>query len=84
MITVAVLRADVDKQSSGEGKKGKQARVWDLSGNGIDVTSLDYSRVNGDDGPNPTEQEEDRKFIEEQVYCCEQILDSIWPFLQLR
>lgn len=50
-----------------ESKKGKQARVWDLSGNAkADIDSLDYSRERGDNAMEIIEKD-DEKFVEEQV-----------------
>ncbi|KAK6105911.1 SRP54-type protein GTPase domain family protein [Brugia pahangi] len=60
---------ELEKQNnlSVESKKGKQARVWDLSGNAkADIDSLDYSKGKSDNAVNMTEQE-DRKFVEEQM-----------------
>lgn len=64
-----LFRIESEKQNvvSAESKKGKQARVWDLSGNAkTDIDSLDYSRGKNDNAVEVTEQE-DRKFVEEQV-----------------
>ncbi|VIO95975.1 signal recognition particle receptor alpha subunit, putative [Brugia malayi] len=62
-------KSELEKQNnlSVESKKGKQARVWDLSGNvKADIDSLDYSKGKSDNAVNMTEQE-DRKFVEEQM-----------------
>ncbi|VDM19109.1 unnamed protein product [Wuchereria bancrofti] len=62
-------KSELEKQNnlSVESKKGKQARVWDLSGNAkTDIDSLDYSKGKSDNAVNMTEQE-DRKFVEEQM-----------------
>lgn len=63
------VRAESEKQNIvlPESKKGKQARVWDLSGNAkTDIDSLDYSEEKSDNAVDMTEFEE-RKFVEEQV-----------------
>ncbi|EFO25439.1 srpr protein [Loa loa] len=50
-----------------ESKKGKQARVWDLVGNGkADIDSLDYSKEKRNNIVEITKQD-DRKFVEEQM-----------------
>ncbi|VDK73859.1 unnamed protein product [Onchocerca ochengi] len=50
-----------------ESKKGKQARVWGLSGNTkADIDSLDYSKGKSDSVEEMTEQE-DTRFVEEQM-----------------
>ncbi|CAG9538344.1 unnamed protein product [Cercopithifilaria johnstoni] len=62
-------KAESEKQNAvpAESKKGKQARVWDLSGNTkTDIDSLDYSKEKSDNAMDITEQE-DRKFVEEQM-----------------
>ncbi|KAL3999042.1 SRP54-type protein GTPase domain family protein [Acanthocheilonema viteae] len=62
-------KTESEKQNvvSAESKKGKQARVWDLSGNvNADIGSLDYSKEKSDNAVDMTEQE-DRKFVEEQM-----------------
>ncbi|VDN01141.1 unnamed protein product [Thelazia callipaeda] len=51
-----------------ESKRSKQARVWELSGNAkTDIESLDYSKSKGISVEEPKEQEEDWKFVEEQM-----------------
>ncbi|KAL3999043.1 SRP54-type protein GTPase domain family protein [Acanthocheilonema viteae] len=67
--TKKFFRTESEKQNvvSAESKKGKQARVWDLSGNvNADIGSLDYSKEKSDNAVDMTEQE-DRKFVEEQM-----------------
>lgn len=68
------FRSELEKHSfsgssgGSETKKGKQARVWGLAGSIVtDIKSLDYSKEKGDSASEVTEQEEDRKFVEEQV-----------------
>lgn len=66
----ATKKVDTEKHSgAAETKKGKQARVWGLSGsaNASEVASLDYSKSSGDTDSSPKEQEEDLKFVEEQM-----------------
>ncbi|MCP9258053.1 Signal recognition particle receptor subunit alpha [Dirofilaria immitis] len=61
--------SEPEKQNfvSTESKKGKQARVWDLSGNAkADIDSLDYSKEKND-SVNEMMEHEDRKFVEEQM-----------------
>ncbi|KAM3720253.1 Signal recognition particle receptor subunit alpha [Dirofilaria immitis] len=62
-------KSEPEKQNfvSTESKKGKQARVWDLSGNAkADIDSLDYSKEKND-SVNEMMEHEDRKFVEEQM-----------------
>lgn len=52
-----------------EVKKGKQARVWGLSGNvsAADAAVLDYSKIGGSGDDVAQTETEDARFVEDQV-----------------
>ena len=60
---------DGEKRAPVEVKKGKQARVWELSGtvNAADAATLDYSKFAAEGDTEGGAEHEDTRFVEEQV-----------------
>ncbi|VDD89878.1 unnamed protein product [Enterobius vermicularis] len=62
------LTGEVEKHGVAEVKKGKQARVWGLSGNvsAADAAVLDYSKIGGSGDDVAQTETEDARFVEDQ------------------
>uniref|UniRef100_A0A158R3W3 SRP54 domain-containing protein n=1 Tax=Syphacia muris TaxID=451379 RepID=A0A158R3W3_9BILA len=60
---------DSEKRATTEVKKGKQARVWDLSGtfSAAEAATLDYSKIGGAGDSDNALASEEAKFVEDQM-----------------